>query len=186
MRKIETLTLSAAGATQQLKKGSIAIPKGKKLMGLRCKVTIPVKNTSGGAAAMSDTERQALLALLACNVKWGRAGKYVPFSNVTWARMQRIARMAYGSELEGYSNSTDGLATSMANNATTNETFYFLIPLGKWAGWRGQQNRLGMGRTQARSLSSVVARTPSPPMAASTAVLLLTSCRMRRRVSATR
>lgn len=154
MKRIQTLTLAGAGARQQVTRGNFSLDKGKLLKALRLKVTVPVKNTTGGTiSGLTDAQKQTLFGLFRNWVSYGKDGAQRPFEAIDWARMHREARFAFGSEIEGYTDSTTGLGRTIANNATQNMTFYMLIPLGYLWFLPARDARLfGMGRSQVSTL----------------------------------
>lgn len=161
MRKIDSLSLASDNATQTLLRGKVELPRGKKMVGLWAKTTFPVANATGGtlSTGLTDAQRQTTLACLKWTVRYGAKSQRAPFANVDGARLHREARFALGSELEGYADTTTGFARSMANSATTNAIVWQYIPLGRL--WWLPEAPLGMGRSQALSLSVEVRRVSS-------------------------
>lgn len=167
MRKLATLTLAAAGSNDKLDRGRLTLEKGKKMPGLWLKASIRVKNVSAGALAMTDAQRQALLELLILSMTYGKNGAFQPFQAQPWTRIQREARRCYGTELEGYSDSTDGLATSIAAGATDILVLWMLIPTGRlWFAGHARQDDLAMGRSQAATVELEVRRARQDVIAA--------------------
>jgi hypothetical protein len=160
MRKHATLTLPADGNQAKLERGKLDIERGKAMRGLRLKLTIPVANTSGGDGALAAADRETLLDDFQFNVSYGSRGQWKPFAAVKGARIHREARAAYGSEIEGYADTTTGLAQTISNGATDTLVCYLPIPLGAWW-WLDQVNHLGMGRSQAATLELEIRRLAS-------------------------
>ena len=155
MRKHSTLTLTGVGTTDKLERGKLELEKGKKAMGVRFKATIPIKNLSGGALAMTASQRKLMLANLMLNYfNCGKDGRFQqPYQNVDFARLRKEAKRAYGTELEGWDDSSTGLAKSLAAGATGLLVFYPIIPTGKLWWLQGREKNLfGMGRSQCRSV----------------------------------
>lgn len=161
MKRVHTISFTAgAGARGQLTRGNLNLDKGKVMKAMRCKFTVPLNNTSGGAVTLSDAEKQALLADFLFAVSYGPDGKFKPFDNVDGARIHREARFAFGSEIEGYTDTSTGLQRSLPNSATTNVVFYMPIPLGwLWFLEPSDSRLLGMGRTQSKSVQVEISMT---------------------------
>lgn len=159
MKRIHTIELTGAGSRKTMTRGSVLeLDKGRKMSGMRLKFTVPVNNTTGGAVALSDAQKQALLDQLSFWVNYGSSGQHKAFEAEPGSRMHREARFAYGSEIEGYTDTVTGLQRSLPNTATTNVTFYLPIPLGKlWFLPPEAQRLFGMGRSQARTLQIEIA-----------------------------
>jgi hypothetical protein len=152
MKKLQSLSFNAAGV-QTLPVGTIQIPDFKRMVGLGVKMTVPVKNTTGGALAMPDSTRQKLLGLFTYDVKYGPGQMHNPFTALKGDKMNWLYRQMFGSEYLLYADSTTGFATSMANNATTSLKCWTTIPLGRlWWLDAKEAKLMGMGPTQARSL----------------------------------
>lgn len=155
MKKISSLSLAAVGSNDKLEVGELAIPKGTKCPGIRLKVTCPVANASGGAVTLTDAQKQALLADFDLTLKC--AGR-TPFKVVAWNVMNRIMRRLYGSEIEGYSNSTNGLAKAMSDGNTHSLVFYLVVPLGRFWKWGRKKDLLAYGRSQMECVELEVRR----------------------------
>ncbi len=158
MRKTKVLTLTAGATNQKLERGDLEIDKGKLLVGLRLMVSLSLANSSGGSITLSDAQRQALFDLLSFDLNVGDSGKYQkPFISVLGSRLHRQARKAFWTELEGYTDSSTGLARALPNSATTAVQFDLLIPLGAQAGLVGVPKAFwGVGRSQAKLIELLV------------------------------
>lgn len=155
MKRIHTMQLTGAGSRQALIRGNYQNDKGKLLKAVRAKFTVPIANATGGnlASGLSDARKQLLLSKFRFWVNYGKDGIHKPFDGVDGARMHREARFAFGSEIEGYSDSTTGLTRSMDNGLTTSAVFYLPIPLGFLWMLEARDARLfGMGRSQSKTL----------------------------------
>jgi len=153
--KLMSKTATPGAGPQSFERGNIKVMPGRKMPAAFLKVTVPVKNTTGGALALSDANRQLLLALFMLTVTIGaKTGKVLqPFIAALGTRIQREARRALNIEIPGYSDAVTGLATSMANNATTSLVFFLPVPVG--AAWylRGKFKDLwGVGPSQAQTM----------------------------------
>lgn len=152
MKKLQSLSFNAIGV-QTLPVGTLQIPDFKRMVGLGVKMTVPVKNTTGGAVAMTDAQRQKLLALFTYDLKFGPNQMHQPFAALKGDKMNWLYRQTFGSEYLLYGDSTTGFATSMANLATTSLKCWTSIPLGRlWWLDAKEAKLMGMGPTQARSL----------------------------------
>lgn len=163
-KKPISLSLPSDGSNDSVPRGDIDIPKGAACKGLRLKVTIPINNTSGGAVTLSDAQKQTLLACFIGTVTFGPRGTLKPYVAALWTVFNRACRWLYGTEIEGYTDTSTGLQRSLPNSATTNVTCYLVIPLGYfWKLYRG--GLLALGRTQMRTLQLDVRRTSSAILA---------------------
>ncbi len=155
MKRAQSLTLTGAGSKQQLTRGNYQNDKGRLLKAMRCKFTVPINNTTGGALAsgLSDTQRQALFDLFTFWVSFGKDGYLKPFDGQLGSRIHKEARFAFGSEIEGYTDTTTGLMRNLPSASTTNVTFYLPIPLGfLWMLEASDSRVFGMGRSQSKTL----------------------------------
>lgn len=152
MRKLSTLTLTGQRTSDKLQRGKLELAKGRGCRAVGLKVAININNVSGGAVALTDAQRQTLLGGLELTLSYGKNGRRKPYAGMSFARLQRIARYLLGSEWEGYTDATSGLARSLPNAATTKVEFYAKVPT--LVLWQDKKMRklLGMGRTQAKSM----------------------------------
>lgn len=166
MEKIKVLTLTGANTSDVLERGRLRIPKGKKCIGLRCRITQPIANASGGALALATADKQALLDTFTVNLRYGAAGKRKPYNAVSLKRMRTLQRELFGTEVEGYTDSTTGLSNSIANGATENDTWTQIIPTGRV--WKLGKDRdiFGMGRSQAMTVDVEIRRGAAPSLTA--------------------
>lgn len=163
MKLIDTLTLNGTSLPTQdkLNQGQLEGPPNRKLVGLRLIIAAAVNNTTGGALASGLTEARklALLRCLEFNVAWGKNRVHRVFQTVDGDRIRREMRFAYGTEVEGWSNATDGLTRNMNNGVATAVRFTLVIPLGKmWRLKKDIQRIFGMGQTQQKTLEVEVRR----------------------------
>lgn len=158
MRKVTTLTIAAASGNARMLQGTLDIGKGKKLRGLRLKCVVPIANASGGSVTLSDAQKQVLFSLISCSLRYGRSKTHIPLEAQDFRRVHRLARYCYGSEIEGYTDSTTGLGRALADGATTNVTFYMLIPTGMLWMFEGEKNFLGCGPSQCRTIELEINR----------------------------
>lgn len=149
--RLNSKALGGANTNITFERGSVQIDAGKKAVALLLKMTVPVKNTTGGALALSDANRQLLFSLFLITLTVGMKSKVLqqPFVAQDLRRVHHAAREFLNDEIKGYTDSTNGLATSMANNATTNLVFYMPIPTGVAWFLQGKfRNMWGMGPSQ--------------------------------------
>ncbi|ATB36290.1 hypothetical protein CYFUS_001704 [Cystobacter fuscus] len=152
MKKLSTLTLTGQGTQALLEKGKLVLGKGRLMQGIRALMTVSIANASGTSRALTDAERQSFLDGYSLKLSYGKNGRRTPYNMLTLTRLQRIARFLYGSEWEGYTSTTMGLARTLTTGATTQVQLYVTIPTGRL--WQlGAQRRLfGVGRTQAAGM----------------------------------
>jgi len=165
MKKFSTLTLTGPSTSAKAERGKIEIEKGFKSPGLKLKVTVALANASGGNVTLTDAQKQALFAQLQFDLTYGKNGQHKPYMNVDFRVLNHLARLCYGSEIEGYSDSTTGLAQEIANSATDVMVFYPTIPLGKGWFFKRLQDAMGMGRSQLRTLELTLRRTATAAIA---------------------
>lgn len=152
---------ASAGQSDTIDRGDLAINKGEKLMGIRLRFTVPINNTSGGAVVLTDAQKRTLLArFMMDKFDYGKGGKFAePYVSRDFNELHRHALRCYRNEIEGWSDSSTGLARSLPNAATTNVSFTMMIPTGKWAAFKnGVRNQWGMGRSQAASARAQITR----------------------------
>ena len=166
---IDTLNLpgTSVPTQDQLNQGQLKLPQNRLLKGLRLIFGGSINNTSGGAVSLTDAEKRALLDAFEFNVSYGTKRSRRVFVATRGDRMRREQRFAYGSELEGYNNATDGLGRSFPNAASTAFRFTLVIPLGEMKRLaKGLRKRFGMGQTQAQTLEVQIRRISNPAVRA--------------------
>lgn len=159
MKKFSTLTLTGASTSAKAERGKLELEKGFKAPGLKLKVTVALANTSGGEVTLTDAQKQALFSNFQFDLTYGKNGQHKPYMNVDFRVLHHLQRMSYGSEIEGYSDATTGLAQAISNSATDTMVFYPTIPLGKGWFFHDAPDQLGMGRSQLRTVELSLRRT---------------------------
>lgn len=160
--KLNSKSLTGSQTNVTFERGSIDLEPGRKMLAAVLKMTIPVQNSTGGALALSDANRQLLLSLFLINVTCGAKSMILqqPYQNVDFRRIHTIARECFNKEVKGYADAVNGLATSMANNATTNEVLYLPVPLGQAWWLRGDYRDMwGCGRSQSKLIEIFIKQT---------------------------
>ncbi|QRN92840.1 hypothetical protein JRI60_26895 [Archangium violaceum] len=152
MKSISTLTLTGPNTSDMLARGKLDLDENRLMQGIRCKVTFPIQNTSGGAITLSDTQKQSLLDGFRVKLSYGKSNRRIPYNLLSLTRMQRIARLLLGSEWEGYTNSSTGLARSLTNGTTTQCVLWVVIPTGYLWNDRDFVRFFGVGRYQAKTM----------------------------------
>jgi len=161
-KKIGSLTLATVGISDKVKQGQLEIAKGKLMKALICKMTIPVQNTTGGNAALSDAQKQALLDLFEMNFMFGQGKEFQPYVSQRLSRIHKEARRAFNSEIEGYTDTTTGLGQTITNGATANCVVYLPIPTGfLWDLPATERHLFGIGRSQAKTVEFELKRLSS-------------------------
>lgn len=151
MFRSHSLSLPNLGSTDQVKEGTLAIPKGKGVVGLRCKLTIPLNNTSGGPVTLTDAQKRAVLSHLSFLMEVG-ASKQQPYKNLAGDKIRMLQRVCFGSEVENYTGTVNGLQTALPNAATTNVVCWLLVPTGRFWTLGQARNLFAMGRSQCRTV----------------------------------
>jgi hypothetical protein len=170
--KLNSKALTGAGTNITFERGTIQLEPNRKAVALMLKLTIPVQNTTGGALALSDANRQLLFSLFTLTLTVGMKSKVLqqPFVSHDFRRVHHAAREYFNDEIKGYTDSTNGLATSIANGATTNLVVFLPIPTGvAWFNQGKFRNMWGMGPTQCK-LTEVFIRQTGTAIAANWAV----------------
>jgi len=151
--KGNVLTLNTANVAQKVKRGTFELAKGKLMDVLLCKVTVPIANASGGATALTASQRKTLLARFLLTMTYGRNGHRKPFNACSLQKMRNLGRFAVGQDVHGWSDATTGLAKNLPNGQTTAVTFWSLIPTGALHQLRGGRKAwVGIGRSQASTI----------------------------------
>lgn len=166
---IDTLNLpgTSVPSQDQLNQGQLKLPANRIMKGLRLIFAGSVNNTSGGPVSLTDAEKRALLDAFEFNVSYGNKRSRRVFVAARGDRMRREQRFAYGSELEGYNNATDGIARSFPNAASTAFRFTLVVPLGEMKRIaKSIRKRFGMGQTQANTLEVQIRRIANPTLRA--------------------
>ncbi|HYI00568.1 hypothetical protein [Hyalangium sp.] len=158
MKAISSFTWSNVGARDKLERGKLIVEKGKVLAGILCKFTVPLANASGGAVAMTDTQRQAFLSGWRMTLNYGKGNKRKPYNSMLFTRLQRISRFLIGQDWEGYASTTTGLARSLPDSATTAVTFWALVPTSLMWHHKGIAKVMAVGRTQAATMELEMVR----------------------------
>lgn len=154
MFKGSSLNLINANVSDKLSAGRIELPKGKAMRGLRMKVTCGILNSrgSGVTTPLTSSQKRDLLANLQFGVKHGHQQQHQPFKAFSGSRARLLQRYCYGSEMEGWSNSTTGLARTLTNGGTSTVVFYLTIPTGSLYQHKARRNFRGVGRSQAQTM----------------------------------
>jgi hypothetical protein len=153
MKSLGTLNLDTNGAVKHFEREKLIIEKGKMMLGVFAKMTIPLANASGGNITLSDTQKQSFLATPKLTLSYGKAGRRRPYNDITLNKLQRISRVYVGQDWEGYTGSTSGLGQVLTNGATTSCTLWVFIPTSR--AWHSAMMRkvFGVGRTQAKTMA---------------------------------
>lgn len=156
-KKPISISLPTDGSNASVTRGMIDIAKGQGCVGLRLKMTVPLTNTSGGAVTLTDAQKQLVLANFLFTLNHGPQGKSKLYTANDGRVINRSMRRLYGSEIEGYVDTSTGLQRSLPNSATTSVTFFLVVPFGRfWKLWNPDQ--LAAGRTQMRTMQLDVRR----------------------------
>ncbi len=147
MFKGSSINLINANVSDKLSAGRIELPKGKAMRGLRMKVTCGILNTrsSSDTTPLTSTQKRDLLANLQFGVRHGHQQQHQPFKAFGGHRARLLQRYCYGSEMEGWSNSTTGLARTLPNGGTSTVVFYLTIPTGAFYQHKGRRRDFGLG-----------------------------------------
>ena len=157
MKVTHTLSLPASGNQDTLKRRTLDLPKGRLMQGLVLRFAGNINKSDAGNTTLSDAQKQALFNLFRISANYGKGGQHKFIKAMLMARTQAIARRAYGSEMELYTDATDGLGKQIAASGNTAVAFYMLVPTGK--DWLYEPEiRQGMGRSQAKTLELTIKR----------------------------
>lgn len=150
-KKPISMSLPSDGSIDKVERGKIELSKGLGCKGLRLKMVIPLANSSGGSITMSDAQKQLVLANFLATLTWGPNGKRMPYVANDLRVIQRACRTLYGTEFEGYTDTSTGMGRALPNSATTNVTVYVVVPLGFF--WKLRKPALlAFGRSQTKSV----------------------------------
>ncbi len=162
MRKLNSITLAGPNTSEKFRKGTIEVAKGKVARGQRFKMTIPLANASGGPVALTDAQKQSLFGAFFLSMAYGAGLLHKVYQLIDFVVLQILQRHAYGSEMEGYADSTTGLAQSLPNGATTNCVCYPIAPTGRFWQDPAMDRFFGVGPTQARMMEIEIRRGAAP------------------------
>lgn len=157
MRRTHSFSLAAVGSVDRIRRDTLDLPKGKAMSALRVKVGFPVANTSGGSVTMAAGDKKALLSAIVCTFEYGVA-KRQPFKNVDLRVVRILQRFLMGSEIEGWSDTSTGLAKSLPNSATTTVYAYVCLPFMCWLLGPQFKHFFALGRSQSRTVECEFAR----------------------------
>lgn len=162
-KKIGSLELAADGSTKFVLQGALRIPKGKECIGIAMKTTFPVANATGGnlASGLSDARKQTMFDNFEFSLSYGRDKDVKPFIAILGSRLHREFRYAFGTELELYSDTTNGLHKAMNNGTTTNADCWLVMPTGYFWQLAKKRRAMGMGRSQCLTVELEVKRKSS-------------------------
>ncbi|NBD09637.1 hypothetical protein [Corallococcus silvisoli] len=150
-KKLNTYVLAGPG-TVPIKAGEFRVSKGCNATAMRLKVTAQLTN-SGTARALTEPERQTFLSTVVDHtLRWGADGQHKPRSNVSFGRERILVRQMMGSELEGWADSTTGLARSIGSTATTVQWYQRIHLCGVYKD-PATDSLWGIGPTQAESIT---------------------------------
>lgn len=155
----------AAGANDRIERGALKLRKGEKAMGLRVRISGNVTNTTGGSIGQADFSALLVEAILdritIKRLDYGHGGKYgLPYVERSLKSLLRHAQRCYGPRGD-MTELTKALAT-IANAATGAFSLDFMLPLGKWAAFKGADKDLfGMGRSQLATVYVEIERSGS-------------------------
>ncbi|RJS26076.1 hypothetical protein DRW03_06350 [Corallococcus sp. H22C18031201] len=149
-KKLNTYTLPGTGSTTQVKLGEVVVSKGSNATALRFKVSLQLTN-SGAVRGLTPPERVAFLDSFDYSLTWGAGLQYKPRSNVSFGRERVIIRQMMGSELEGFNDTSTGLARSIGSGATTVEWYQRIHLCGTYKD-PDTDSLFGVGPSQAASI----------------------------------
>ena len=161
MIKTNTMSVSAVGAPAVLQAGQLEIPKGWKARGLRLKTTMTIANSRAASdtTALTAAQKEALLADFQFTLKYGKEKHRVPFNAATGKECHWLSRLCCGTELQGYADSSTGLAKTLTANGNTTVVFYQYLPTGRFYLYDDADDEAAMGRTQLKTCELTVALT---------------------------
>jgi hypothetical protein len=152
VKKGNVLTLTNPGTAQKVKRGTFELPKGKLMPHLLCKLTIPLRNETGGAVTLSEEQRKALLSRFSATMTHGAGGHRKPYNAITLDKLRNLARFALGQDFAGFADTSTGLARELPNGATTSVEVWAAFPTGGLHQLRGRKVWMGVGRSQASTV----------------------------------
>lgn len=156
MRILTSLSVAGSKGTVTLRRGDFLLDDYTNAIAMRVRVKHDLNNANA-AAALTDQQRQDFLAGLSLDLNYGSNGQHKPLAALGFNRVQLMARILGGSEIEGYSDAATGLARNFTGASTVE--YVLRVPLSMlWQdpqnGTRGGAGVFGMGPTQAKTVQA--------------------------------
>jgi hypothetical protein len=153
MRLGNTLTFAGTG-TLAFNAGDIVVNRKKKCPMLALKCVIPIKNSTGGSAALTFAQVLSFFAGFLLTMTYGTQGRQ-PYVGTDFGTLLQIARDQVGDYWPG-ANDTNNMTATVGNGATKSATVYVQIPTGyRWKDGDTQQLG-GIGPYQASTMQLAV------------------------------
>lgn len=148
---VGTLSLTANGQVQKIRKGDFRIPKGKLAQLVLLKFVVGITKSDAGTTTLSAAQKLALLDSFKLMLKYGAEGKRIPYNGISLKKVRTLGLEFAQQEPRLYSDATDGLGKTIAASTTTNVTFYAVVPTGIMAKLKNNP-MIGIGPSQGKSV----------------------------------
>lgn len=167
MKRIHQISIAGVDGNGSLDRAKIVVTPGKKLGGIRIRVTAWVGNSSGAGIALSSTDRDKIVdhSIASLTHKYGSDDDTrVPMNLLTGSKLRLVQRAITGVDVNGWTNATTGLArTITASTANVAVVFTFILPFTRpwWLSDKDELGIFGMGPTQAKTVQLEIKRGPT-------------------------
>lgn len=151
MRRVVTLKLSGKDKKSMDPK-ELDVSEYAKMPYFLCRYSFKLHNAGALDAALTDAQKETLLANFIADWKYGKALDFNPYARVGFDRIRTEARFYLGVEVDGFNDDATGLAQVIPDGTSQDVTFDVLFPTGRrW--WLGPQHMDDgcMGRMQAKT-----------------------------------
>lgn len=153
-KKPLSLTLQTNGRSiAKIDPGQFLLDDGVAAKAITLKTTFSLANATGGPVTLNKAQKLLVLDSFQLNLKWGTPkNPQQMFNSIGFRKLREIARTLQGTDLQGFTNTVDGMQQAMPDAATTELILYQRIPLGYF--WRFIEPAfLAFGKTQMASLA---------------------------------
>lgn len=149
MRRTHVFNLANEDTSDFIRAGSLTPEKGQGVIGLRVKLTVPIKNSSADTnKALTDADKAKVLDSFRTNFAYGKDLKRTPFKNLSFKALRTLQRYLFGVEVFGYSDTSTGFGKQIAFGTTQNLVVHLLIPTCQIWMVKELVNLYAMGRSQ--------------------------------------
>lgn len=151
MTKGVSKTLTGTNTQATFSRGEFVVRQFTNAIAATLKVRVSLTKASGDAA-LTMAQRRTFLEGFDLSLSYGANQQHKPYNKLSWLKLAELTRFGLGSYIEGLTDSSTGLARTIASTATE-VTFYLRVPFTA-LGWQdqGRLNLFGVGPTQARTI----------------------------------
>lgn len=158
-KKLQTIVLQGDNDAVQMDAGKFRVSKHANANAIRLVIKGKISKAAGDAA-LTDAQRQTLLSAFDVSLAYGAQQQHTPLVNVTFARLQSLARALGGADAKAYADATVGKGLAQVFTAAGADfrialriPLCLLSQLADGASNSGGVGYFGMGPTQAKTVS---------------------------------